>query len=131
MARIRKLLAIDYELPAPKVGHSGTLDPFASGVLIIAVGGATRLIEYTHVLPKIYQTTFILGATSDTDDITGAIKSQPVSHQPSPADIERARQLFIGSIRQIPPAYSAVKIAGEKMYQMARRGLPAAPVPDR
>lgn len=103
-----------------RVGHAGTLDPFATGVLVVALGSATRLIEYTRDLPKTYEAVFMLGATSDTDDVTGSIvKSEnaaPVTRQ----KIETALQQFIGTIEQIPPAYSAVKYKGKKLYEVAR-----------
>jgi tRNA pseudouridine55 synthase len=70
---VRKLLTTHYSLPTIKVGHAGTLDPFASGVLLILVGSATRLVEYIHLLPKTYAAHIVLGATSDTDDPTGKI----------------------------------------------------------
>lgn len=104
-----------------RVGHSGTLDPFATGVLIVALGQATRLIEYTHMLPKTYEAEITLGATSTTDDITGEIMASSggvVSIQ----EIKKTLRGFIGSIQQVPPMYAAIKIKGKKLYEYARRG---------
>src|SRR5262245_38371438 len=105
-----------------KVGHAGTLDPLATGVLIVAIGPATRLIEYIQRLPKTYQGTFLLGRTSDTEDIEGSVVELPSPPIPTQAQIEAAIPRFIGQIDQRPPAYSALKIAGRRAYKMARRG---------
>ena len=121
-----------------KVGHTGTLDPFATGVLLVAIGSATRLIEYSHAWDKEYHATFILGASSDTDDITGSKSEIPVyrtgrqnpkSDTISKAQIQKTLNQFIGSIQQTPPAYSAVRIAGERAYNIARRGIKASLAP--
>ncbi len=105
-----------------KVGHTGTLDPFATGLLVIVIGSATRLSQYTLTLPKEYQATLILGASSDTDDSTGKILTQVVSKPPSLKILQRTIRGFTGPLQQIPPAYAAVKIKGRKMYQYARAG---------
>lgn len=110
---------------SPKVGHTGTLDPFATGILLIAIGSATRLIEYSHAWKKTYHAVFILGASSNTDDATGQIsKTDPQSQtsvEPTTKQIQAALRQFIGPIKQVPPAFSAVKIAGERAYKIARR----------
>ncbi|HBE90447.1 MAG TPA: tRNA pseudouridine(55) synthase TruB [Candidatus Andersenbacteria bacterium] len=111
---------------SPKVGHTGTLDPFATGILLIAIGSATRLIEYSHTWEKTYQTVFILGASSDTDDATGQISKTTypkpkMSIEPTRTQIQAALHQFIGPIKQVPPAFSAVKIAGERAYKIARQ----------
>jgi tRNA pseudouridine55 synthase len=111
---------------SPKVGHTGTLDPFATGILLIAIGSATRLIEYSHAWEKTYQAVFILGASSDTDDATGQISKTiyPKSKQsiePTKAQIKKVLHQFTGPIKQVPPAFSAVKIAGERAYKIARQ----------
>lgn len=110
-----------------RVGHAGTLDPFATGLLIVGVGlEATREMEKLVGLDKTYEAEFTLGANSDTDDITGAITPSPGSPFPGiavPRDrIRMALKKFIGEIEQVPPAYSAIKIGGKKMYEEARKG---------
>jgi tRNA pseudouridine55 synthase len=105
-----------------KVGHAGTLDPLATGVLVVAIGPAARLIEYIQRLPKTYQGTFLLGRTSDTEDIEGTVVEMPLAPKPARAQIDAAIPRFIGQIDQRPPAYSALKISGRRAYKMARRG---------
>lgn len=105
-----------------KVGHAGTLDPLATGVLVVAVGGATRLVEYVQQQPKSYVGTFLLGRSSDTEDIEGRVEE--LAHPPLPRldEITAALPQFTGTIDQIPPAFSALKVAGQRAYAMARRG---------
>jgi len=115
-----------------KVGHAGTLDPLAKGVLMVAVGPATRLVEYVQQMPKTYQATFLLGRTSDTEDVEGTVVEVGGAPIPDAHEIDAALPRFIGMIQQTPPAYSALKIAGRRAYRMARRGeaveLAARPV---
>jgi tRNA pseudouridine55 synthase len=115
-----------------KVGHAGTLDPLATGVLVLALGQATRLMEYVHRLPKTYQGTFLLGRESDTEDIEGDVVELERPPIPSMAALEAAVQQFVGTIQQRPPDYSAIKVEGKRAYKMARRGeaveLAARPV---
>ncbi|RPI59100.1 MAG: tRNA pseudouridine(55) synthase TruB, partial [Planctomycetaceae bacterium] len=106
-----------------KVGHAGTLDPFAQGVLVACIGPACRLAEYIQAQPKKYQAQIILGATSDTDDPTGVIAPMTGATAPLQADIESALRTQVGTIQQIPPAHSAVHIEGRRAYDMARQGL--------
>ena len=105
-----------------KVGHAGTLDPLATGVLLICVGPATRLVDYAHQLPKKYRATFLLGQQSPTDDLEGEVEHLADAPSPSLADIEEASAEFVGQIEQRPPIFSAVKISGKPAYRMARRG---------
>src|SRR5206468_2581373 len=105
-----------------KVGHAGTLDPQATGVLVLALGPATRLVEYVQQMPKTYQATFLLGRTSDTEDIAGTVVELPAPVVPTRAEIETAIPRFLGTIEQRPPAYSALKVAGRRAYELARRG---------
>lgn len=115
-----------------KVGHAGTLDPIASGVLVLCLGPATRLIERVQQMEKRYVGTFRLGCTSPSDDIE--IEPTPLDNPPIPTldQIEAALPAFTGRIEQVPPSYSAVKIAGKKSYERVRRGetveLAARPV---
>lgn len=105
-----------------KAGHAGTLDPLATGVLVVCVGGATRLIEYVQALPKRYRATFLLGRRSDTDDIEGHIVALENPPQPPLEQLQAALARFVGEIRQRPPDYSAVKIGGRRAYDLARKG---------
>jgi tRNA pseudouridine55 synthase len=106
-----------------KIGHAGTLDPFASGLLIIAVGReATREINQFVKLDKEYVATIKLGAVSDTYDKTGKITPIPPSSFPIPNAITTAVKSFLGPQLQTPPMYSAQKIGGQKLYQLARQG---------
>lgn len=108
-----------------KVGHCGTLDPFASGLLILTIGKATRFSEYLLHGDKTYVFTLALGATSDTYDRTGAITACPNGKAPetlTEKNINSALQAFTGDIEQMPPIYSAIKIQGRKLYDYARAG---------
>jgi tRNA pseudouridine55 synthase len=105
-----------------KVGHAGTLDPLATGVLVIAIGPATRLVEYIQRMPKTYRAVFLIGRTSDTEDVEGKIEELMQPPIPTREQIEAACSKFIGTIEQRPPAYSALKIAGRRAHELARRG---------
>lgn len=105
-----------------KLGHAGTLDPLATGVLVLAVGHATRLIEYVQDMPKTYRTRIVLGATSDTDDADGTITPKSDAKPVAESAIRGALSPFIGEIEQVPPAYSAARISGQRAYDLARRG---------
>ncbi|MEO0530575.1 MAG: tRNA pseudouridine(55) synthase TruB [Planctomycetota bacterium] len=107
---------------AAKVGHAGTLDPIATGVLVLCVGSATRLIEHVQRQPKRYRGTFQLGQRSPSDDIELPVESVPDAPVPTLAEIEATLPEFIGQIKQVPPAYSAIKIDGKKAYDLARDG---------
>ncbi|MGI9417690.1 MAG: tRNA pseudouridine(55) synthase TruB [Geminicoccaceae bacterium] len=106
---------------AQKVGHGGTLDPLATGVLPIAMGEATKTVAYVMDGEKQYRFTMKLGAATNTDDSEGEIV-ETSDLRPSTAEIEAALPAFIGSIEQVPPAFAAVKVAGERAYDIARRG---------
>ena len=118
--QVRHLLP--HQRPALKVGHTGTLDPFATGLLIVAIGPATRLIQYTHALAKTYEVKAILGASSTTDDATGTISPLPSAPNISQNDIDKILPSFIGKITQVPPAYSAIKVNGQPLYRLAHKG---------
>ena len=108
-----------------RVGHAGTLDPFATGLLIVGVGRvATREMEKLVGLDKVYLATFVLGGTSDTDDRTGLIQQTLSPRIIERDEIEKVFSSFLGEIQQRPPAYSAIKIGGKKMYEAAREGKP-------
>jgi tRNA pseudouridine55 synthase len=112
-----------------RVGHAGTLDPMARGVLVIAVGKATRLVEYVQALPKTYDAEFRLGVVSDTDDIEGTIIPQPSAVAPDETAIRAALASFVGTIDQRPPAFSALKVDGKRAYSLARKGETVALAP--
>lgn len=105
-----------------KAGHAGTLDPLATGVLVVCVGPATRLIEYVQAGRKRYRGTFLLGRESDTEDISGEVRELTTPPIPSRTAIEAALLPFVGVIAQRPPAYSALKIQGQRAYDLARAG---------
>ena len=103
-----------------RVGHTGTLDPFASGLLPIALGRATRLIRFLDDEPKVYTGTLVLGATSDTDDVTGVLS--PAGPVPDAAQVLSAAERLTGELDQRPPRVSARKVSGRRMYKLARAG---------
>ncbi len=111
-----------------KAGHAGTLDPLASGVLVVALGQATRLIEYIQQMPKGYEATFLLGRSSPTDDIEGPVTELPAS-PPTREQLAEAARQWTGVVLQRPPAYSAVKIGGRRAYDLARKGRKVDPAP--
>ncbi|HEX5470857.1 MAG TPA: tRNA pseudouridine(55) synthase TruB, partial [Lacipirellulaceae bacterium] len=105
-----------------KAGHAGTLDPLATGVLVICVGQATRLIRYVQRMPKTYRAQFLLGRRSETDDIEGQVELMDDCSRPAREAVDHVIAQFIGEIEQKPPAHSAIKLAGRRAYQLARKG---------
>jgi tRNA pseudouridine55 synthase len=136
VAKIRGMIRAQYQARGEKptkrqlrVGHTGTLDPFATGLIIILLGDACSRSDEFLKLDKVYEATIHLGATSTTGDPEGEIA--PVSdRQPTKRDISQALQQFTGEITQIPPAYSAIKINGQRAYKLARAGK-AVDMPSR
>jgi tRNA pseudouridine55 synthase len=115
--------AVRRALRTREVGHTGTLDPFASGLLLVCLGRATRLAEYLTGLPKTYVATMRLGEATDTDDLTGEVIQSSDAWRSLSADaVEEALRAQVGTIQQLPPSYSAKKVGGERMYAAARRG---------
>ncbi len=108
--------------PKTKVGHGGTLDPLASGVLPIALGEATKLAGRMLDATKAYDFTIAFGTQTDTLDLEGKVIATS-DHRPSRADIEAILPRFTGPIEQVPPAYSALKVDGERAYDLARKGI--------
>ncbi|MBQ3146437.1 MAG: tRNA pseudouridine(55) synthase TruB [Oscillospiraceae bacterium] len=104
-----------------RIGHGGTLDPMATGVLPVFVGRATRGVEFFEHAEKTYETVLRLGMTTDTEDITGAVLSEATVSL-SEADILGVLPQFRGDIWQVPPMYSALKVNGQKLYDLARKG---------
>lgn len=109
-------------LRTKRVGHAGTLDPAAEGVLVVAVGRATKLIDRVQSQEKQYLAHLVLGASTDTLDAEGRLINQQHGPFPSPAEITTVLRQFTGMIEQVPPAHSALKFGGEALYHRARRG---------
>jgi tRNA pseudouridine55 synthase len=105
-----------------RVGHTGTLDPLATGVLVVAVGLATRLTDEVQRMEKTYRVGIRLGARSDTDDAEGTITFTDVAAPPPQAALQETLQGFVGTIAQVPPRFSAAKVAGRRAYVLARQG---------
>ena len=123
VAKIRGLLQDDFTVRKGriKVGHGGTLDPMATGLLILLIGKATKCAKDISNLDKTYDTEVTLGVRSNTDDTEGSI--EPVSSKrPSKGEIIKTLKSFIGVTKQVPPAYSAVKVSGYRAYKLARAG---------
>jgi tRNA pseudouridine55 synthase len=115
-----------------RTGHAGTLDPLATGVLVLALGRATKVIDRLMATDKRYRTRIDLSAFTETDDLEGAREPVEVAEPPGGEAVAAAVAGFVGTIQQRPPAYSAVKVGGRRAYAMARKGeavdLPARPV---
>ncbi len=104
------------------MGHAGTLDPLASGVLVIGVGNGTRILQYLQSLPKTYRAGLALGCETDTQDSTGAVVQEADASAVTEEAFRSALSRFEGEIFQTPPMYSAVKVGGRRLYDLARRG---------
>lgn len=116
---IRKLRKI---LSLRKIGHTGTLDPMAEGVLLVCVGKATKLAQDIEAHSKEYIAEFELGYKTDTYDIEGAVIDRTENFSVSREKLLEVIKMFVGDIKQIPPMYSAIKINGQKLYDLARKG---------
>lgn len=121
VAKVRGILKQATGLKKPKVGHTGTLDPLATGLLIIVVGDYCKRAEEFSKLDKVYEVTMKLGQTSTTGDDEGE-KVSVSDIKPSREDVTEVLQQFVGSIMQVPPAFSAIKVNGQRAYKMARAG---------
>lgn len=125
VARVRRIFKMK------RVGHSGTLDPLATGVLVILLGKSTRLFEKFASFDKAYKATMIFGQKTTTADIQGKIIQElPFEHLVK-EQIENSLKEFIGNIEQIPPMVSAVKVNGKRLYELARKGIEVAREPRR
>lgn len=113
--RVKRIFGVD------KAGHTGTLDPLATGVLPVLVGRAVKASEFMLTSDKHYSATLLLGVKTDTDDVTGTVLRE-VDEMPSEDEVIAAAKSFIGKSKQVPPMYSAIKVGGEKLYELARRG---------
>ncbi len=112
---------LKFLMNAKKAGHAGTLDPLATGILPVAFGEATKTVPFVQDGEKAYRFTIAWGAETDSDDAEGQVTATS-GLRPAPQDIEALLPGFIGEITQIPPAYSAIKIGGERAYDLARGG---------
>ena len=118
VARIRRLAG------TRRVGHAGTLDPMATGVLVVGVEKATRLLGHLTLTDKEYQATIRLGQATDTGDAEGTVTTgRPAGHL-SLAQVQAAAAALTGEIQQVPPTVSAIKVAGRRAYQLTREGAP-------
>ena len=114
-----------------KVGHAGTLDPFATGLLLVCFAGATKQVDQLMALEKEYIAIFEVGKQTDTDDITGSvINERPFTHLDKQQVVE-ALEKYRGEFLQVPPAYSAVKVKGRRLYKLARQGKEIEAIPRR
>ncbi|MBW4083292.1 tRNA pseudouridine(55) synthase TruB [Paenibacillus sp. S150] len=116
VAKARRILGMK------RIGHTGTLDPQVTGVLPLCLGRATRVVEYIQELPKEYAATLRLGLSSDTEDLTGTITESVDEVHVTEDEVLAVLHSFKGVISQIPPMYSAVKVAGKRLYELAREG---------
>jgi tRNA pseudouridine55 synthase len=112
-----------------RIGHAGTLDPFATGLLVLLLGRATRLLPYLDGVPKEYDATIALGRETETDDLHGAMVRE--AEPPSDAAIADAIAQLTGPLEQVPPAYSAKRVAGQRAYEAARAGTALELAPSR
>ena len=112
-----------------RIGHGGTLDPFATGLLVLMVGRATRLLPYLSGDPKVYEATVRFGAETDTEDGGGAVVRE--GGLPTRAAIDAAIAALTGALDQVPPAYSAKRVGGKRSYDLARAGVAVELAPSR
>jgi len=116
VAKVRRILKMK------RIGHTGTLDPEVTGVLPLCLGRATRVVEYMQELPKEYYATLRLGIATDTEDLTGQVIEQVDSVSVTKEDVMQVLNSFQGVISQVPPMFSAVKVDGKRLYELAREG---------
>lgn len=116
VAKSRRLLGMK------RIGHTGTLDPMVTGVLPLCLGRSTRIVEYIQERPKAYEATIVLGVATDTEDMWGNIVEQSDAVNVTKEQIRSVLAQFIGQVPQVPPMYSAVKVDGKRLYELAREG---------
>ena len=114
--------AVARALGTKTVGHAGTLDPLATGVVVVCVGHATKLVDFVHQLPKYYEAMFLLGRSSPSDDLETPIVEEESPPRPTRSEIEASLPAFRGEILQRPCDYSAVHVEGKRAYALARKG---------
>lgn len=116
VARARRLLGMK------RIGHTGTLDPMVTGVLPLCLGRSTRVVEYVQERPKAYEATILLGIATDTEDISGEVIEKAEVTNITVDQVRQVLQSFVGEIDQVPPMFSAVKVDGKRLYELAREG---------
>nr|WP_116187374.1 tRNA pseudouridine(55) synthase TruB [Paenibacillus taihuensis] len=116
VAKVRRLIKVK------RIGHTGTLDPEVTGVLPLCIGRATRVVEYVQERPKSYEAEMKFGIATDTEDMSGTVLTELPSVSLTEEEIRRVLEAFIGEIEQVPPMYSAVKVDGKRLYELAREG---------
>ncbi|MBP3326488.1 MAG: tRNA pseudouridine(55) synthase TruB [Coprococcus sp.] len=109
-------------LKQKKIGHTGTLDPLAEGVLLVCLGNATKMCDLLTEKNKSYTCVMLLGKTTDTEDITGKVLTEN-NNIPDEETVKSAIMSFVGDYQQLPPMYSAIKVNGKKLYELARQGI--------
>lgn len=126
--KVKSYIRHRFGLKKFKIGHAGTLDPLATGLLLVCIGKATKSIETLQQGEKIYTGTMVLGATTPCYDLERAIDRYYPFEQINPALLEQTRQMFLGDIQQVPPMFSAVKIDGQRAYEYARLDDPTVTI---
>lgn len=116
VAKVRRIVRVK------RIGHTGTLDPQVTGVLPLCIGRSTRVVEYVQERPKAYEAVLQLGIATDTEDMTGTVIEELSEVHVTEADIRRVLESFVGVIEQVPPMYSAVRVDGKRLYELAREG---------
>ncbi|NOU68501.1 tRNA pseudouridine(55) synthase TruB [Paenibacillus sp. LMG 31461] len=116
VAKVRRILSIK------RIGHTGTLDPQVTGVLPLCIGRATRMVEYIQELPKEYEAVLRIGLSTDTEDMTGTVLEEVPHVSLDESQVREVLESFVGDIEQIPPMFSAVKVDGKRLYELAREG---------
>ncbi|MCQ6557871.1 tRNA pseudouridine(55) synthase TruB [Paenibacillus mendelii] len=116
VAKVRRIVRVK------RIGHTGTLDPQVTGVLPLCIGRSTRVVEYVQERPKAYEAVLQLGIATDTEDMTGTVIEELTEVHVTEADIRLVLESFVGEIEQVPPMYSAVRVDGKRLYELAREG---------
>ncbi|WP_127495790.1 tRNA pseudouridine(55) synthase TruB [Paenibacillus glycanilyticus] len=116
VAKVRRIVRMK------RIGHAGTLDPMVTGVLPLCLGRSTRVVEYLQERPKAYEAVIQLGTATDTEDLTGTILEEQTGIKVTREQVLQVLQSFVGEIDQVPPMFSAVKVDGKRLYELAREG---------
>ncbi|MGO4106799.1 tRNA pseudouridine(55) synthase TruB [Paenibacillus sp. YAF4_2] len=116
VAKVRRIVRMK------RIGHAGTLDPMVTGVLPLCLGRSTRVVEYLQERPKAYEAVIQLGIATDTEDLTGTVLEEQSDIKVTQEQVLQVLQSFVGEIDQVPPMYSAVKVDGKRLYELAREG---------